>query len=128
MVSLLVGRPPRGPRLGLDDRVADDGTLPRSAASDSTVIVPPAVSFHPATVMTDSESDSASIRRRNAMKALGGLGTVGLLSGCSTNLDVLSGDDERPNVVFVHSDDHRYDFMSFTNAPGTPDFLETPNM
>ncbi len=30
------------------------------------------------------------------------------------------------NVVFVLSDDHRYDFMSF--MPESPDFLKTPNM
>jgi N-acetylglucosamine-6-sulfatase len=30
------------------------------------------------------------------------------------------------NVVFVLSDDHRYDFMGF--MPGAPAFLETPNM
>ncbi len=29
------------------------------------------------------------------------------------------------NVIFILSDDHRYDFMSFLN---TPDFLKTPNM
>ncbi len=30
------------------------------------------------------------------------------------------------NVVFILSDDHRYDMMGF--HPGAPDFLETPNM
>ncbi|MEZ4699211.1 MAG: sulfatase [Rhodothermales bacterium] len=30
------------------------------------------------------------------------------------------------NVVFILSDDHRYDFMSF--HPNAPDFLETPNL
>jgi N-acetylglucosamine-6-sulfatase len=30
------------------------------------------------------------------------------------------------NVIFVLSDDHRYDFMSF--MPGAPDFLETPSL
>lgn len=30
------------------------------------------------------------------------------------------------NVVFILSDDHRYDFMSF--MPQAPDFLETPNL
>jgi N-acetylglucosamine-6-sulfatase len=33
---------------------------------------------------------------------------------------------ERPNVVFVLSDDHRYDFMGF--MPSAPEFLETPHM
>lgn len=35
---------------------------------------------------------------------------------------------ERPNIVFILSDDHRYDFMGFMDAPGTPEFLETPAM
>lgn len=34
--------------------------------------------------------------------------------------------DSRRNVVFVLSDDHRFDFMSF--HPGAPDFLETPHL
>ncbi len=33
---------------------------------------------------------------------------------------------KRRNVVFVLSDDHRYDFMGFMK--GAPAFLETPNM
>jgi len=33
---------------------------------------------------------------------------------------------ERPNIVFILSDDHRYDFMSCVE--GCPDFLKTPNM
>ncbi len=41
-----------------------------------------------------------------------------------------SGADSTPegrrNVVFVLSDDHRYDFLGF--LPGSPAFLETPNM
>jgi N-acetylglucosamine-6-sulfatase len=69
--------------------------------------------------------------RRNAVKTLGSLGATGLLSGCNSNLDLLPKSDsenERRNMIFVLSDDHRYDFMSFMNEPGTPDFLETPNM
>ena len=32
---------------------------------------------------------------------------------------------ERPNIIFIISDDHRYDFMGFHEA--APDFLETPS-
>jgi len=32
----------------------------------------------------------------------------------------------RPNIIFVLSDDHRYDFMGF--MPDAPAFLETPNL
>ena len=34
--------------------------------------------------------------------------------------------DGRPNVVFILSDDHRYDFMSC--VPGCPSFLQTPHL
>ena len=34
-------------------------------------------------------------------------------------------DSKTPNIIFILSDDHRYDFMSFM---GKPKFLETPNM
>ncbi len=39
-----------------------------------------------------------------------------------------AGDDRsaRQNIVFILSDDHRYDFMGFMD--GAPAFLETPNM
>ena len=33
---------------------------------------------------------------------------------------------ERPNLIVILSDDHRYDFMGFMDA--APDFLETPNL
>lgn len=34
-------------------------------------------------------------------------------------------DSGTPNIIFILSDDHRFDFMSFM---GRPEFLETPNM
>lgn len=46
-----------------------------------------------------------------------------LLSCCL--LPLAGAQPERPNVIFILSDDHRYDFMGFTGAvPG----LQTPNM
>ncbi len=57
------------------------------------------------------------------------LGTLGaaaaalpFLASCSQRAKP-SGDQR--NVIFILSDDHRYDFMGFLN---TPTFLETPNM
>ena len=39
----------------------------------------------------------------------------------------LQSRQDRPrNIIFILSDDHRYDFMGF--MPGAPDFLETPAM
>lgn len=38
---------------------------------------------------------------------------------------------KKPNIIFILSDDHRYDFMSFMRTiPGTatPEFLKTPNL
>ena len=50
-----------------------------------------------------------------------GLGLVGVTGGA-----LWGATKRRRNVVFVLSDDHRYDFMSFMK--GSPSFLETPNM
>ena len=50
-----------------------------------------------------------------------GLGLVGVSGG-----GVWGATKKRRNIVFVLSDDHRYDFMSFMK--GSPSFLETPNM
>lgn len=56
-------------------------------------------------------------------------GLLPLLLGFQTlvnNLINAATDSARPNIIFVLSDDHRYDFMSFmTNAPS---WLETPNL
>ncbi len=41
------------------------------------------------------------------------------------NLDLPKTDAKPVNVVFILSDDHRYDFMGFLNKPS---FLKTPNM
>ena len=67
-----------------------------------------------------------SMCSRREFLRLAGVGAVALgLSG-----GVLGGADAKKaakrNVVFVLSDDHRYDFMSFME--GSPAFLETPNM
>ncbi|MFP3344897.1 sulfatase-like hydrolase/transferase, partial [Halomonas sp. SIMBA_159] len=37
-----------------------------------------------------------------------------------------SGESDIENVIFILSDDHRYDFMSFMEK--SPDFLDTPAM
>ena len=62
------------------------------------------------------------------MKAVGGLGVGGALGGYDLTPDILRDESgpTPPNIVFVLSDDHRYDFMSFMDEPGTPDFLDTP--
>lgn len=52
-----------------------------------------------------------------------GLGMAALTSFCSF---ATGTNPTRRNIVFVLSDDHRYDFMSFMDK--APAFLETPNM
>jgi arylsulfatase A-like enzyme len=51
-----------------------------------------------------------------------------LSSGCSQQSELSANgttEDARPNIVFILSDDHRYDFMGFT---GRVPYLETPAM
>lgn len=56
---------------------------------------------------------------------LNACGTQNGTSGCSLELQPLPGADKPRNVVFILSDDHRFDFMGFT---GRVPWLETPNM
>lgn len=66
--------------------------------------------------------------RRDALKALEGIGVSSLVAGCET-FQKQHDDDHKPhNIVVICSDDHRYDFMSFVDEPTTPSFLETPNL
>jgi N-acetylglucosamine-6-sulfatase len=55
-------------------------------------------------------------------------GTAALtLAGAASSLWAGQGSKtSKRNIVLLLSDDHRYDFMSF--MPGSPAFLETPNM
>ena len=51
-----------------------------------------------------------------------------LLAGCSTTSQqsrTLTQTGEPKNIIFILSDDHRYDFMGFT---GKVPWLQTPNM
>ena len=47
-----------------------------------------------------------------------------LLSEMAPQFEKIPG-SEKPNIIFILSDDHRYDFMSFN---GGPDFLKTPGL
>ena len=83
-----------------------------------------------------SSETGAGMDRREAVRRMGGLGLAGLAGtvpdpvaspGQGQPLRRVADQNER-NVVFILSDDHRYDFMSFMDEPGTPEWLETPNM
>ena len=64
--------------------------------------------------------------RREFLKSLG-LATVALpfATGCATAQPLINAGKKPRNVIFILSDDHRYDFMGFLNKPK---FLKTPNM
>ncbi len=64
--------------------------------------------------------------RREFLKSLG-LATVALpfATGCATAQPLFNAGKKPRNVIFILSDDHRYDFMGFLNKPK---FLKTPNM
>jgi N-acetylglucosamine-6-sulfatase len=68
--------------------------------------------------------------RRGALALAGRATLFGLLLMIRPYLpEAISAEPDRPggrNVVLVLSDDHRYDFIRF--VPGSPQFLETPNM
>jgi len=76
----------------------------------------------------DKNSQTYRLGRRDFLKSAGcGLAALALLrsdtkaSGANRNAK-----SPRRNVVFILSDDHRYDFMGFMQ--GAPSFLETPNL
>lgn len=79
--------------------------------------------------MKDEESytEGTRVSRRRALHALSGVGVTATLSGCETVQPPDATHTPR-NVVFLLSDDHRFDFLSALSEPGTPRFLETPHM
>jgi len=64
--------------------------------------------------------------RREFLKSLG-LATVALpfATGCASAQPLFNAGKKPRNVIFILSDDHRYDFMGFLNKPK---FLKTTNM
>ena len=60
--------------------------------------------------------------RREFLRTVAGASAL-LPMACG--MDTPKGGGEPRNIVFILSDDHRYDFMGFM---GKPSFLETPNM
>jgi len=66
--------------------------------------------------------------RRNFLKSSGcSLAALALSGPACHSLGAAGGEkNRRRNIVFVLSDDHRYDFMGFMKS--APAFLDTPNM
>jgi len=64
--------------------------------------------------------------RRVFLGTLGAAASLSFLSTADSRSAVQTSTRANPrNVIFILSDDHRYDFMGFLNKP---EFLETPNM
>ena len=72
-------------------------------------------------------SENNRLSRRELLKAAGAASvTLGPLAQYARSQSLTKIPDSKPrNVVFILSDDHRYDFMGFL---GKPKFLQTPNM
>ena len=71
-----------------------------------------------------SEFELSGVSRRQFLRFVGsGAVVLGLSGGI---LRAARNTKGRRNIIFVLSDDHRYDFMGFMGAE--PAFLETPNM
>ncbi len=76
----------------------------------------------------DSNSGRVPFNRRDLLRSAcrGGL-ALGFLGAAGQSLRAARRNSSgRRNIVFVLSDDHRYDFMGFME--NAPEFLETPNM
>jgi N-acetylglucosamine-6-sulfatase len=64
-----------------------------------------------------------SITRRDALKALGAVGAAGL-TGLSLERSAGAQRSRPPNIIFILSDDHRWDYLSCVGHP----FVQTPVM
>ena len=77
--------------------------------------------------MATRPASGGQCNRRHFLKLIGGGVAAWAFSGACGQANRGPVDvPERRNIVFVLSDDHRYDFMGF--MPDSPDFLETPNL
>ncbi|MBI4832299.1 MAG: sulfatase [Candidatus Lindowbacteria bacterium] len=74
-----------------------------------------------------TDDPSQFITRRNALRTMAGISVAGL-AGFTLGEYVWAAEQQtpkrRPNIVFILSDDHRYDYMSCVGHP----FLQTPNL
>ena len=65
---------------------------------------------------------SKKITRRNAIKTIGGAALIGMMGGFRLNEAFAAG--KRPNIIFILTDDHRWDALSCMGHP----FIKTPNL
>ncbi len=67
------------------------------------------------------------LSRRQALKTMGALSAASLVGGLSTgvsNLVLGNSRDRKPNILFILSDDHRWDVLGAVGHP----FIQTPNL
>jgi len=62
------------------------------------------------------------VTRRDALKKFGGMFATGLLAQAFPS--ILFAKNRRPNIIFILSDDHRWDMLSCVGHP----FIKTPSM
>ncbi len=64
------------------------------------------------------------ISRREMLKGVGAISAAGVVSSAIPASLLASPSKDRPNIVFILSDDHRWDHMGFMGHP----FLKTPGL
>jgi N-acetylglucosamine-6-sulfatase len=64
------------------------------------------------------------INRREAIKTMGLASAAGLVGLSGLSIPDISRAGKRPNIIFILSDDHRWDHLSYVGHP----FIDTPNM
>ena len=78
--------------------------------------------------MSDKKDDrffKTPVSRRDAIKTMGTATAAGILGlSLPGRLNAFQGGTRRPNIIFILSDDHRWDLLSCLDHA----FIETPNM
>jgi len=72
----------------------------------------------------NSDLFNRQLTRRDALKTLGAASTAAMMMPFTVGQSFASADQKPPNIIFILSDDHRWDAMSGTGHP----FIQTPNL
>ena len=71
-----------------------------------------------------SQPFAGRLTRRDALKAIGTAAAAGVGGACFPSLFHAALGARRPNIIFILTDDHRWDHLGFLGHP----FLRTPNL
>ena len=74
--------------------------------------------------MTIPKGKAQRLTRRDALKTLGAATAAGLGSACFSRRAHGAATARRPNILFILTDDHRWDHLGFCGHP----FLQTPHL